>query len=79
MRKTVVKQKLKDVSDRQIETVERFVENGGGVVIIGQTAWYDEYGRLRRERLGFHFQYSPYEFVCFCDDLFGPPEVSLDM
>ena len=42
------------MSDRQIETVERFVENGGGVVIIGQTAWYDEYGRLRRECLGFH-------------------------
>ncbi|MCK4590590.1 MAG: hypothetical protein KAT86_02470 [Candidatus Latescibacteria bacterium] len=42
------------MSDRQIETVEWFAEKGGGVVIFGQTAWYDEYGRLRRERLGFH-------------------------
>ena len=42
------------MSDRQIETVERFVENGGGLILLGQTAWYDEFGRLRRERLGFH-------------------------
>ena len=42
------------MSDGQIESVVRFVEAGGGVVIFGKTAWRDEYGRLRREYTGFH-------------------------
>jgi len=35
------------LSDAQIEAIRRFVENGGGLVAIGQAGLYDEWRRLR--------------------------------
>ncbi|MCD6317830.1 hypothetical protein J7M02_02030 [Candidatus Aerophobetes bacterium] len=42
------------MSNQQIKTVEKFVEDGGGIIIFGPTAIMDEYGRLRSKELGFH-------------------------
>ncbi len=39
------------LSDRQLETIRRFVEQGGGVVAIGQAGYFDEW-RRRREKPG---------------------------
>lgn len=35
------------LSDGQLESIKRYVENGGGVVAIGQAGLYDEWRRLR--------------------------------
>ncbi len=41
-------------SDQQVAALLRFVEKGGGLIIIGETAAYDQYGRRRTEQYGFH-------------------------
>ncbi|NJD01966.1 MAG: hypothetical protein FIA99_05080 [Ruminiclostridium sp.] len=42
------------MSDAQVEAVIRFVRDGGGLVVLGETAAYDEYGRRRKEFYGLH-------------------------
>ncbi|MCD6165853.1 hypothetical protein J7K19_03985, partial [bacterium] len=42
------------LSEKQVEAISRFVWNGGGLVIFGETAAYDQFGRRRKEFYGFH-------------------------
>lgn len=42
------------MSDEQVKTISRFVQEGGGLVIFGETAAYDQYGHRRKEFYGFH-------------------------
>jgi len=42
------------LSEEQVEAISRFVWNGGGLVIFGETAAFDQYGRRRKEFYGFH-------------------------
>jgi hypothetical protein len=41
------------MSEAQVEIITDYVKNGGGLVIIGETAACDEYGRRRKESYGF--------------------------
>jgi hypothetical protein len=42
------------LGDAQVEAISRFVRNGGGLVLFGETAAFDQYGRLRKKFYGFH-------------------------
>ena len=42
------------LSEKQVEAISRFVWNGGGLVIFGETAAYDQFGRRRKEFYGVH-------------------------
>ncbi len=42
------------MSEKQVEAISRFVQKGGGLVIFGETAAYDQFGRRRKEFYGFH-------------------------
>jgi hypothetical protein len=42
------------MSDAQVDAISRFVRKGGGLVIFGETAAFDQYGRRRKEFYGFH-------------------------
>ncbi|MCK5382035.1 MAG: hypothetical protein KAJ81_11210, partial [Candidatus Latescibacteria bacterium] len=42
------------LSEEQVEAISRFVQKGGGLVLFGETAAFDQYGRRRKEFYGFH-------------------------
>ena len=56
------------LSDSQVETIKRYVNDGGGLVVLGLCSFKDEYG-LPRENLGladilgFDLQDTPVEVV----------------